>query len=68
MLFEFKCKNCEEVTESIVKSGVEEIECPKCGDKAKKIISTPRFHIRGFNAANGYSHKKEKKPRDDKDG
>jgi putative FmdB family regulatory protein len=63
MLFEFRCKKCEKVTEAIVKSNTEEIECPECGSVAKKIISAPHFHIRGFNAANGYSHKKKVKPK-----
>ena len=62
MLFEFKCEKCETITEAIVKSDVEEIECPKCDGKAKKIISTPHFHIHGFSAENGYSHKKDVKP------
>lgn len=64
MLFEFRCKKCEKVTEAIVKSDIEEIECPKCGSMAKRIISTPHFHIHGFNAANGYSNKKEVKPKE----
>lgn len=63
MLFEFRCKECETITEAIVKSDVEEIECSECGNKAKKIISAPHFQVRGFNAANGYSNKKEVKPK-----
>ena len=65
MLFEFRCKKCSKITEAIVKSEVKEIECSKCGDKAKKIISAPHFHIHGFNAANGYSNKKEVKSKKD---
>jgi len=65
MLFEFKCRKCEEVTEAIVKSEIEEIKCPKCGDKAEKIISAPHFYIHGFNAKNGYSYKKDVKPKKD---
>jgi len=65
MLFEFRCQTCGEITEAIVKSDVEEIECFKCGKTAKRIISAPHFHIHGFNATNGYSHKKNVKPKGD---
>jgi len=63
MLFEFKCKECETITEKITKANVEKIECPKCGASAKRIISAPHFHIHGFNADNGYSNKKDVKPK-----
>ncbi len=63
MLFEFECGKCDEITEAVEKSYISEIECPKCGAVAKKIMSTVNFRIRGFNAANNYSHKKDVKPK-----
>lgn len=63
MLFEFKCKKCDTITEAITKGDVKEVECSKCGAKAEKIISAPHFHIHGFSAANGYSNEKGKKPK-----
>jgi len=63
MLFEFQCEKCEAITEAIIRSGVEEIKCPKCDGLARKIISAPNFYIHGFNADNGYSHEKGIKPK-----
>lgn len=60
MLYEFKCEKCEIITEKIVKMGTEEIECPKCGATAHKIISASNFNVKGFNAKNSYSHTKGK--------
>ncbi|RLI66031.1 MAG: hypothetical protein DRO67_01755 [Candidatus Asgardarchaeum californiense] len=65
MLFEFKCEKCDEITESIEKSYINKIECPKCGSSARKIMSAVNFRIHGFNAENNYSHKKDVKPKKD---
>ena len=42
--------------------GTKEIECPKCGGAAKKIMSVPAPPVvNGFSDANGYSNVKNKK-------
>ena len=53
-VYEFKCQ-CGLVTERLVKIGVEEIKCPKCGGKAKRIISLCSFVLKGKGwAKDGY--------------
>lgn len=47
-LFDYKCSNCEAITESLVKSSdVKEIECPKCGGKAVQQVAIPAVHFVG---------------------
>ena len=36
-VYEFEC-SCGEVLEELTKMGTESVTCPKCGNKAKKII------------------------------
>ena len=53
--YEFECI-CGEITEELVKMGTEEIECPKCGGHAKKIISRCSFSLKGGGwYADGYA-------------
>ncbi len=54
-VYEFEC-SCGEISEELVKMGTRSINCPKCGDKAKKIISTCSFELKGGGwYADGYS-------------
>jgi len=56
--YEFECPKGT-VTEQLVKMGTEEIRCPDCGQKAKKIMSLCRFELKGGGwYADGYSSKK----------
>jgi putative FmdB family regulatory protein len=58
-IYEFKCPNGI-ITTQLVKMGTEEIDCPKCQEKAKKIISPCTFVLKGGGwFADGYSSKKQ---------
>ncbi|HDI60093.1 MAG TPA: zinc ribbon domain-containing protein [Desulfobacteraceae bacterium] len=58
-MYEFKCE-CGEVTEALVRMGTEETKCPKCGRKAKKILSNCTFSLKGGGwYADGYAAKKK---------
>jgi putative FmdB family regulatory protein len=60
-IYEFKCPNGT-ITEEIVKMNTKEIRCPKCHQKAYKIISPCIFELKsGGWYADGYSSKKPKK-------
>jgi len=57
-VYEFKCTEGT-VTEKFVKMGTESIKCPKCNKKAKKIISSCTFKLKGGGwYADGYASKK----------
>jgi len=59
-IYEFKCPNGT-VTEKFVKMGTKEIECPKCHQKAKKLISLCTFELKGGGwYADGYASGKKK--------
>jgi putative FmdB family regulatory protein len=45
-IYEFKCPTGT-LTEKFVKMGTKEITCPKCHQKAKKIISPCSFELKG---------------------
>jgi putative FmdB family regulatory protein len=56
-MYEFKCQEGT-VTEKFVKMGTKEIKCPKCHGKAKKIISSCTFKLKGGGwYADGYTKK-----------
>lgn len=58
-LYEFECPDGT-ITEKFVKMGTEEIKCPKCNKKAKKIISRCTFELKGGGwFADGYSSTKK---------
>ncbi len=58
-VYEFKCPEGK-ITEKFVKMGTKNIECPECGQKAKKIISTCSFELKGGGwYADGYSSTKK---------
>jgi putative FmdB family regulatory protein len=58
-VYEFKCPNGKIATK-LVKMGTEAIVCPKCHEKAKKIISPCTFVLKGGGwFADGYSSQKK---------
>ena len=57
--YEFECP-CGTVTEKLVCMDTKRIECPKCHQKAKKIISRCSFKLKGGGwYADGYASKKK---------
>ena len=57
-IYEFKCPNGE-ITERMTKPNTHAITCPKCHQKAKKILSLCSFKLKGSGwYADGYSSKK----------
>lgn len=46
-IFEYECEDCKQILEEFVKSGTNEIICNVCGGRAKKIMSSSCFHIKG---------------------
>jgi putative FmdB family regulatory protein len=57
-VYEFECPEGT-VTEKLVKMDTKQIECPKCGKPAKKIMSQCTFELKGGGwYADGYSSKK----------
>ncbi len=60
-VYEFECPNGI-ITEKLVRMNTKEIMCPKCRNKAKKIISACTFELKGGGwYADGYSSKKHSK-------
>ncbi len=58
-VYEFECQ-CGEITEEFVKMGTKAIDCPKCRQKAKKILSSCTFELKGGGwYADGYKSKKK---------
>lgn len=41
-LYDHKCEKCDEVTEQVRKYEDREIECPKCGARASRVVSRMR--------------------------
>ena len=57
-IYEFECPKGQ-ITEQWVQMGTEEIECPQCGDTAKRILSACTFTLKGGGwYADGYSSAK----------
>ncbi len=57
-VYEFQCPNGK-ITEKMVKMGTREISCPHCGKKARKIISSCTFTLKGGGwYADGYASAK----------
>ena len=60
-VYEFECPDGT-ITEKWVKMGTQEIECPKCRQKAKKIMSACSFELKDSGwYADGYSSAKSGK-------
>lgn len=57
-IYEFECPEGT-ITERVASMDTEEIECPKCGKKAKRIISRCSFELKGGGwYADGYGSKR----------
>jgi len=56
-IYEYKCNDCghEFIEEQKIIETVDEVECPKCGKKAKKQISLSSFTMTGYSQLNGYA-------------
>lgn len=56
-IYEFECKNCKKITQKYlpINSKIKICECKHCGSRAKKILSSVIFNIRGYSEKNGYS-------------
>jgi putative FmdB family regulatory protein len=60
-IYEFMCPSGT-ITEKCVKMGTEEIRCPKCHQKTKKIPSSFSFELKGGGwCADGYASITKKK-------
>jgi len=59
-VYEFEC-NCGHSFEELVKMGTKSMECPKCREKASKIMSPCTFELKGGGwYADGYSSSSKK--------
>lgn len=59
-VYEFECESCGQVTEELVRMDTKSIKCPKCTQKAKKIMSLCAFDLKGGGwYADGYASKKK---------
>jgi len=57
-VYEFECPEGT-ITEKLVRMNTKHIKCPKCSQKAKKIISPCSFELKGGGwYADGYSSAK----------
>ena len=58
-VYEFECPEGT-ITEKVVPMDTKSIKCPKCNKRAKKIISTCTFKLKGGGwYADGYSSTKK---------
>jgi putative FmdB family regulatory protein len=58
-LYEFQCPKDGTIVEEFVQMGTESVECPKCHEKATRIISNCSFSLKGGGwYADGYAAKK----------
>ncbi len=57
-IYEYKCRECEHITERIVQSiKQDKYVCEKCGKTSDRIISGGgSFNIKGYSEANGYAN------------
>ncbi len=57
-VYEFEC-SCGNIAEDLVRMGTRSIACPKCGGRAKKIMSACAFELKGGGwYADGYASRK----------
>ena len=60
-LYEYKCDECNEVTESIENWNTKEINCLVCNNIAYRIISLSNFELKGGGLyKDGYSNNTQK--------
>jgi len=58
-VYEFQCA-CGQVVESLVRMDTQTIECPKCHQVAKRILSACSFELKGGGwYADGYASSKK---------
>ena len=58
-IYEYKCDVCTNIEEQIQRHDVDEIECPVCNNRAKRIISLSSFELKGGGwYKDGYGSKK----------
>ena len=57
-MYDYRCKNCDEVFEELVFSSTEpdeDVTCPKCGqNKSERLLSAPMVST-GGNSSSNYS-------------
>jgi len=60
-LYNFYCEKCDYEFDGLVSlSDREKVRCKKCNSLVKVMVTAPGvINIKGFNAENGYSKKKE---------
>ena len=59
-IYEFECPNGT-ITERLVSADTKEIECPKCHEKAKRIMSLCTFLLKGGGwFADGYASRRNR--------
>ena len=46
-IYESKCEVCANIEEQIQNFNIDVIDCPVCKNKAKRIVSLSRFHLKG---------------------
>lgn len=46
LLFDFQCTRCADTFEELVQKDVKNLECPRCGYVANRLISAPRMDPR----------------------
>ena len=44
-IYDFKCNECDNVTEHIVRMSVESLPCPDCGADTVRLIGCPNLSI-----------------------
>ena len=61
-LYEYRCNDCDHIFDRIIKINEEkEIYCPKCGEKAKKVVSMPNTETILYGKEEAASLKEESK-------
>ena len=58
-MYDYRCKNCDEIYEELVFSSDtpnKEIKCPKCGEtKSERLLSAPTISTGSASMSNGTS-------------
>lgn len=47
-IFEFRCSECDAITDELVSPDIHEVSCAACGGSAKRIISAVRIDWQAF--------------------
>lgn len=43
IFYDFHCAACKATFEDMVQPDVHQVECPQCGEQARRLVSTPRI-------------------------